>query len=118
MWPTLRAWGRGLLLAFVAGLLAVRTDAACITEPIMGGADPAVIYTNGFFYSLRTAGGDVRIRRSTTLAGMASGTEVTVFTPNADIRSDISFNFKLISAATFFDEEGPIRCLTEKLFQQ
>lgn len=28
-------------LAFVAGLLAVRADAACITEPIMGGADPA-----------------------------------------------------------------------------
>ena len=78
------------MLALVpALLLAVRADAACITQPIMGGADPAVIYTNGFFYSLRTTGGDVRIRRSTTLAGMASGTEVTVFTPNADIRSDI-----------------------------
>ena len=71
------------MLGFVAGLLAVRTDAACITQPIMGGADPAVIYTNGFFYSLRTTGGDVRIRRSTTLAGVASGTEVTVFTPPA-----------------------------------
>jgi hypothetical protein len=33
-----------------------------------------VIYTNG---------GDVRSRRSTMLAGMASGTEVTVFTPPA-----------------------------------
>jgi GH43 family beta-xylosidase len=75
------------LMLFLASVLAKVMPGwgACVTQPIMGGADPAVIYTNGYFYSLRTTGGDVRIRRSTTLGGMASGTEVTVFTPNAEI---------------------------------
>ena len=35
------------------------------------------------------------------LAGIASRTEVTVFTPDADIRSDLSFNFELTGATTF-----------------
>ncbi len=113
-WPVLRAGLLGLLHAMASLALlwsAQHTRAACITEPIMGGADPAVIYTNGFFYSLRTTGGDVRIRRSTTLAGMASGTEVTVFTPNADIRSDIWAPGRTTfdQALAIFPDDSPAR---------
>lgn len=62
---------------------------ASFVNPIMYGPDPAVTYANGFYYSLRTTGGDIRIRRSTTLRGMSSCAEVTVFAANATIQGDI-----------------------------
>ena len=66
---------------------------ATYVNPIIGqeSADPYVIYTNGFYYFLRTTGGGVTIWKSATLQGVGSGSAVTVFStnPNGPIKSDI-----------------------------
>ncbi len=55
-WPVLRACLRGLLLATASLALlwsAQDTHAACITQPIMGGADPAVFEPTASLWDVR-----------------------------------------------------------------
>jgi GH43 family beta-xylosidase len=84
-----RKW---LELCSVAVLLLTRVPAVLgsYVNPITtSGADPFVLYTNGYYYFLRTTGGDVRVVRSTTLQSIGSGTEVIVFRPNNIIYGNI-----------------------------
>lgn len=80
-------------LALMAVVIAPGRLLATYVNPIIGqeSADPYVIYTNGFYYFLRTTGGGVTIWKSATLQGVGSGSAVTVFStnPNGPIKSDI-----------------------------
>jgi GH43 family beta-xylosidase len=53
--------------------------------------DPFITYYNGYYYYMKTTGGDVRIRRSTKLANVSSGESKTAYTggDNAPIKYNI-----------------------------
>lgn len=57
---------------------------ATLTNPLLTGpVDPYVIYVNGYYYYTGTTATNIQIWRSATIAGLASATPVTVWTPTA-----------------------------------
>lgn len=71
-----------LILLFALLLLpALPTARAATTfhNPVFGtGADPSVVYSNGWYYLVQSDG-DIHVTRSRTLTGLGSGTAVTVW---------------------------------------
>lgn len=63
------------------GHAAQRSAPVTFTNPVRvaEGADPWVVYRNGFYYYTATSGNEVRITKSKTLAGLASEQAVTVW---------------------------------------
>lgn len=55
--------------------------AATFTNPIINGADPWVIYKDGFYYYTRTGGSVIDIFKSPTLSGIPKGIKRTVYAP-------------------------------------
>lgn len=71
----------GLILLFALLLSAIPTAHAATTfhNPVFGtGADPSVVYNNGWYYLVQSDG-DIHVTRSRTLTGLGSGTAVTVW---------------------------------------
>ncbi len=66
-----------LLLGLVPAIQPAR--AACIAEPMMQGQDPQIEYQDGYFNLVQSDGCNVRLTRSTTLAGLATAGNVVVY---------------------------------------
>ncbi len=68
-------------------------NAGTFTNPIIAdGADPFLVYQDGYYYLTVTTGGNVRVRRSTQLAGtngLSFVSPTTVFTPPAPNNKDV-----------------------------
>ena len=64
------------------------TNADTYTNPIraVDGSDPFVVYTGGYYYLLTTTWTDVRITRATTLEGLKTGDEKTVYSTSTASR--------------------------------
>lgn len=59
-------------------------SSATFYNPIMSdGADPSVVYKDGFYYYTQTTGNNVSVWRSETISGISKGTKVVVWTPPA-----------------------------------
>jgi len=56
---------------------------------IANGADPWVIFKDGFYYYTQTTGTSVRVRKSATITGLASASAMTVFTPSAPNNQEV-----------------------------
>lgn len=69
-----------ILLAGVLLSPAVPAFAAkgMFTNPLMSGADPSVVYRDGFYYLVQSDG-DIWVTKSATLTGLGSGTRVKVW---------------------------------------
>src|SRR4051812_7197354 len=60
------------------------------TNPIItDGADPWVIFKDGFYYYTQTSGGQVKVRKSSTICGLGSASATTVFTPSAPYNQNV-----------------------------
>ena len=72
---------------------AIRLLAGTFTNPIIAnGADPWVLYLNGYYYFTDTTGGDVEIRRCTRLAGtngLSTAPLMATFNPPAPYNQDV-----------------------------
>ena len=75
---------RFLWLCGVAALLPltpIAARAACFTNSLRQGQDPAVIFKDGQFHLAQSAGGGIHLRRSATIAGLATASSPTIYTP-------------------------------------
>lgn len=56
-------------------------DAACFTNAIRQGKDPAVIFKDGLFHLVQSDGCNIRLRRTSTLGGLATASNPIIFSP-------------------------------------
>ena len=66
----------GLLLNSALPVYAAK---GIFANPLMSGADPSVVYRDGFYYLVQSDG-DIWVTKSATLTGIGSGTRVKVWT--------------------------------------
>lgn len=70
------------LLCIIFGMVEPLSRGQTFTNPIVTeAADPWVVFHEGHYYMLATTGGDIRVRKATTLAGLAAASAVVVWTP-------------------------------------
>ena len=55
--------------------------AACVTQPMMQGQDPAVEFKDGWFHLIQSDGCNLRLRRSPTLAGLTVVPNQIIYSP-------------------------------------
>ena len=81
------AGGRRLLLLLCAFWMTMPLFSQTFTNPIISnGADPWVIFTNGYYYFMDTTGAGVYVRQSTRMTGpngIGAAASVNVFNPPA-----------------------------------
>jgi len=65
----------GFLLLSVAEV----AKAACLTNPMMQGQDPQVAFKDGYYHLVQSDGCNIHLRRSTTLSGLVTSGNPTVF---------------------------------------
>jgi GH43 family beta-xylosidase len=82
-------------LCLLAAVLSILTPCGgatigTFTNPIItDGADPWVIFKDGIYYYTQTTGGQVKVRKSSTISGLGSASATTVFTPSAPYNQDV-----------------------------
>lgn len=64
-------------------LLAAAGHAACFTNSLRQGQDPAVIFKDGQFHLSQSTGSSIRLRRSPTIGGLAAASNPVIYTPPA-----------------------------------
>jgi GH43 family beta-xylosidase len=81
-----------VLLAFF-GFGSEGARAGTFTNPVVStGADPWVTFQNGYYYFTKTTGGDVKVRRTTRLAGtngLENAALLATFTPPAPYNKEV-----------------------------
>lgn len=65
----------------LAACSAAAAWAACLTQPMMQGQDPAVVFEDGFFHLVQSDGCNIRLRRATTFRGLASSANPVIYSP-------------------------------------
>jgi GH43 family beta-xylosidase len=63
--------------------------AACFTNSLRQGQDPAVIFKDGQFHLAQSANGGIHLRRSATIAGLATASNPTLYTPPSTEGSEL-----------------------------
>jgi len=56
-------------------------DAACLTDPMMQGQDPAVTLQNGLYHLVQSDGCNIHLRRSSTIGGLVTASDSVIFSP-------------------------------------
>src|SRR5688572_18463304 len=55
--------------------------AAVLRNPMMTGADPAITVKDGVYFLVQSEGCAIRLRRSTTINGLRTANNISIFTP-------------------------------------
>ncbi|TRX54781.1 family 43 glycosylhydrolase [Fulvivirga sp. M361] len=72
-----------LTLVLASCMAAVQVQAQSFVNPISDLADPFITYHNGHYYYTGTTGGNISMRRATTLEGLKAAPLQVIFTPGA-----------------------------------
>jgi len=70
--------------ALVVGLVACLPApvlSACLTDPMMQGQDPTVVFKDGLYNLVQSDGCNLRLRRSPTLGGLATAANPVIYSP-------------------------------------
>ncbi|RED95272.1 RICIN domain-containing protein [Marinoscillum furvescens] len=71
-----------LALVVVALFTFVQSHSRSFVNPISDLADPFITYHNGYYYYTGTTGGNISMRKSTTLEGLKAAPIQTIYTPS------------------------------------
>ncbi|GGJ42765.1 glycoside hydrolase family 43 protein [Deinococcus roseus] len=110
-----------LLLALVLGFSSAQ-QAKTFSNPVLSsaGADPHIVFHEGFYYMTYTTGADIRFRKAASLAGLDQAEAVQVFQPTGDGCCNVwAPEFHLLDGPNgkhwyLYYTAGPEKCCSEQ----